>query len=187
MQSVGTSMSAIRMPAAVLALACLFVAASGAAAASGRRSLTELRPTTQQFIQFTLFLRGNCSATLAAKPILPNLLRVAAIADVQMQLRAKPIGSANLSATLESVRAYRSYCEPATVRPAVPSGRPLRKRGRAVDDACVTGGGGMPLRNSPLGAHRQAVLFPHSMAAAALASTCTHRIQRPCSPCPPSS
>lgn len=114
------SMAAVRRLAAVVALlaCCLLASRRGVAAATIGASPAEVvNPNRNQFVVFTLFLRGNCSATLAARPNLPNRLRAAAVADVKMQLTARQTGSANLSATLASVRALGSTCKNATVRP----------------------------------------------------------------------
>lgn len=171
MQRARTIVPAIRTLVTVvaLALACLVVAARGAAATG--RSLAQVAPNGRQFVQFELFLRGPCSKTLAAMPNLPNRLRLAAIADVRARLTAEPTGSANLSATLASVRAFPSTCQNATVCPdALAVGASM-----AVPGACV-------LRRK--GGSSQATLPGSSLsciltATAARARTCTHRTRRP--------
>ena len=99
---------------APLALVCLLAAAGTAHA--GRVLLEPFNPALRQFVQITVSLRGTCSAVLAANPTLLNDVRLAAIADVRRELTANPIGIANLTATLASVRAGTPNCTAVTVR-----------------------------------------------------------------------
>ena len=86
---------------APLALACLLAAAGTAHAG---RTLLQFNPDFRQFVQITVSLRGTCSAVLAVNPTLLNDVRLAAIADVRRELTANPVGIANLTATLASLR-----------------------------------------------------------------------------------
>ena len=111
-----TRRSPARQLLAPLALACLLAAAGGADAGRALQQANPFNPQFRQFVQITISMRGTCAQVLAANPTLANDVRLATIADVAAALTAAPVGIANLTATLASLRAPTPNCTAVRVR-----------------------------------------------------------------------
>lgn len=100
----------------VAAKALLLLLAAGVGGTTAARSLQQgSNPSTRQYVQITLSLRGGCGTVQAINPTILNDMRLGAIADVRTALTANPTGIVDLPATLSSVRAGPVTCAPVAV------------------------------------------------------------------------